>query len=75
MGNENEIELLKREIAQYADWKFNDLVIEKINEMIVKINMLFARPFVSTDNEENKTGENNNEGNLKNEDEQMGTQS
>jgi hypothetical protein len=32
------IELLNLNIAQFPNWKFNEMVIEKINEMIGQIN-------------------------------------
>jgi hypothetical protein len=32
------IEQLNPNIAQFSDWKFNEIVIEKINEMIGQIN-------------------------------------
>ena len=37
MGKEI-IEQLNPKIAQFANWKFNEMVIEKINEMIGQIN-------------------------------------
>ena len=36
----NLIELLKKNTAQLADWQFKEILVEKINEVIIKVNQL-----------------------------------
>lgn len=41
MDNEtNLIEPLKKNTSQLADWQFREIVVEKINEVIVKLNQV-----------------------------------
>jgi pyruvate-formate lyase-activating enzyme len=43
MDNEtNLIEPLKKNTSQLADWQFKEIVVEKINEVIVKLNQFSA---------------------------------